>query len=128
MRLILATLLATMATLAADPVTAGKYTGKWEGGSGAGGDFQMTLAKEGGNWKADVSFRMGADEVKCKVTSLSVEGGKLHVVYTFDLQGNNLESTIDGERSGNKLSGKYRTRAVGSDSAIDQGSWEASAT
>ena len=69
---------------------------------------------------------MGDQNVQCNVTALSVEGSKVHVVYTFDLLGAKLESTIDGERSGAKLSGKYRTRNVADSSAVDQGTWEAS--
>lgn len=111
----------------ADPVTAGKYSGKWEGSSGASGEFLLSLAKSGGDWKAQVSFTMGSEKVNCSVTSLSVDGAKVHLVYTFDLLGTKLESTIDGERSGAKLSGKYRTRSVADNSQVDQGAWEASA-
>jgi hypothetical protein len=112
---------------AADPVTPGKYTGKWQGDSGAGGEFVLTLSGGGGGWKAEVSFTMGDQSVPCKVSALSVDGAKVHVVYTFDLLGAKLESTIDGERAGAKLSGKYRTRNVDGGAAVDQGTWEASA-
>jgi hypothetical protein len=124
MRLLLAILLAG-AGFAADPITPGKYSGKWQGAA-AGGDFLMTISRDAGAWKADVSFRMGDDQVKCTVTALSIEGSTIHVVYTFDLMGNKLESTIDGERAGAKLSGKYKTRAPESNAAVDQGTWEAS--
>jgi hypothetical protein len=113
----------------AEPITAGTYVGRWEGVSGASGDFHLALASgTDGDWKADISFGMGGQEVKCKVTALTIDGSKIHAVYTFDLQGVNLESTIDGERSGNKLSGKYRTRVVADNSAVDEGSWDASVT
>ncbi len=113
----------------AEPITPGTYTGHWEGASGASGDFHLALTSEAdGKWKADISFGMGGQDVKCKVSALSVDGSKIHAVYTFDLQGINLESTIDGERSGNKLSGKYRTRVVADNSAVDEGSWDASVT
>jgi hypothetical protein len=128
MRLLPAVVLLAATALAADPVTAGKYSGKWQGDSGAAGEFKLALTGSGGSWKAEVSFTMGDQSVPCKVTALSVEGAKVHVVYTFDLLGNNLESTIDGERAGAKLSGKYRTRSVADNSAVDQGTWEASAT
>jgi hypothetical protein len=114
--------------LAADPVAPGKYSGKWEGSSGASGEFLLALTRTGGAWKAEVSFTMGAEKVNCSVTSLSVDGAKVRVVYTFDLLGMKLESTIEGERSGAGLSGKYRTRSVADNSPVDQGSWEASAS
>jgi hypothetical protein len=125
MRLLLATLLIAAVAPAADTIGPGKYTGKWQGAA-AGGDFQMTLSRDGGAWKADVSFNMGSDKVKCTVIALTVEGSKIHVVYTFDLMGNKLESTIDGELSGGKLTGNYHTRAPESNAAVDQGTWEAS--
>src|SRR5947207_1395472 len=128
MRRLLGILFAAGVALAADPITAGKYSGKWEGASGASGEFLLSLAQNGSAWKAEVSFTMGSEKVNCAVTSLSVEGAKVHVVYTFDLLGMKLESTIDGERSGAKVSGKYRTRSVADNNPVDQGTWEASAT
>jgi len=113
----------------AEPITAGAYTGHWEGASGASGDFHLALASDpGGKWKAEISFGMSGQDVKCKVTALTVDDTKIHAVYTFDLQGIVLESTIDGERAGSKLSGKYRTRVVADNSAVDEGNWDASIT
>ena len=129
MRLLLAFLLAAAITSAADPIAPGKYTGKWQGESGASGDFTLTLASPGaGQWKAEVSFKMGDQEVPCNVTAVLVDGSKLHVVYTFDLLGTKLESTIDGDRTGAKVSGKYRTRSVADNAPVDQGTWDASLT
>ena len=127
MKSILAIALALGSTcLAADEITAGKYTGKWEGGT-AGGDFRMTLAPDAdGKLAADVVFTMGGDEVKTKVTSLKIDGSKLTVVYTFDLQGTELESTVEGERKGDTLEGKYHTRILPDGGAIDEGAWTAS--
>src|SRR5262249_4573004 len=121
MRILVALLCAFIPALAADPVAAGKYSGKWEGSSGASGEFGLSLARDTGAWKAEVSFTMGAEKVNCSVTSISVEGSKLRVVYTFDLLGMKLESTLEGERSSGKLSGKYRTRSVADNAPVDQG-------
>src|SRR4051812_35053861 len=121
MRLLPAILIAALLSLAADPVTAGKYTGKWQGESGQAGDLVLKLAGGAGSWKAEVTFTLGDQNVPCKVSDLAVDGAKVHVVYTFDLLGTVLESTIDGERSGAKVSGKYRTRNVSDKSAVDQG-------
>lgn len=125
MRFLAAILCAAVVLMAADAITAGKYTGKWQGDSGAGGEFFLSLSGGSGTWKAEVSFTMSDQNVPCKVTALSVDSGKVHVVYTFDLLGNKLESTIDGERTAGKLIGKYRTRSTADGSAVDQGTWEA---
>ena len=107
---------------------AGKYTGTWTGAQSSGAIKVALTQGEKGAWSADVSFTLGDQDVKCKVSALSVEGAKIHVVYTFDLLGQNLESTIDGERSGAKLSGQYRTRTVADSAPVDQGTWDASST
>ena len=72
--------------------------------------FLLSLAQSDGAWMAEVSFAMGAGKLNCSVTSLRVDGFKFRVV-TFDLLGTKLESTLEGERSGAKFSGKYRTRS-----------------
>jgi hypothetical protein len=113
--------------LVADPVAAGKYSGKWEGSSGGSGEIRLALTSADGKWTGDIGFTLGGEEVKCTIKSLTVDGAKLHAVYSFDLQGNLLESTIDGELSGKKLAGKYTTRAAGDGSAVDEGTWEATA-
>jgi hypothetical protein len=118
-------MLAFCVTLFADPITGGKYTGKWEGVSGGAGDFQLMLTPAAeGKWESEVSFGLGGQEVKCKVKSLSVADSKLQVVYTFDLGGTELESTIEGELAGKRLAGKYRTRVVADGSPVDEGTWE----
>ena len=111
---------------AAEPITPGKYSGTWEGSAGASGQLLFSVAQKAGVWKAEVSFTMGSEKVNCDVTALRVEGATIHVVYTFELLGMKLESTIDGERSGGKITGKYRTRSVADSAPVDQGTWEAS--
>ncbi len=126
-RHLLIALLAAALPLAAESVTAGKYSGKWEGASGASGDFHITLTSAGDTWSADVNFGLGGQDVKCKVKSVSVDGSKIRVVYSFDLQGTELESTIEGERSDKGLGGKYTTRTTGDGSAVDEGTWQTTA-
>jgi hypothetical protein len=114
---------------AADPIGAGKYSGKWEGTSGGSGEFLIKLTPaEDGKWSGEISFTLGGQEVKCTIKALTVDGSKVHAVYTFDLQGNDLESTVDGELSGKKLGGTYKTRTVGDGSAVDEGTWETTAS
>ena len=115
----------TLAALAAvaEPVTSGKYLGKWEGGS-ASGDMRLSMQQADGQWTATVSFTIAGQEVPCTVKLINVEGEKLKVVYSFDIQGNRLESTIEGVMKGAKLSGKYVTRPVGDATEVDRGTWE----
>jgi hypothetical protein len=116
--------LAAISLLHADEITAGIYKGKWEGAS-ASGDFQVTLSRESGNWSGNVAFALGGQDIKCKVTSVKVDGSKLEMTYRFDLQGTPLESTIEGDLSGKHFTGKYKTKSIGDGSAVDEGTWSA---
>ena len=117
----------SMLCFGADSIAPGKYTGTWEGSSGASGDFQITLTPDGdGKLTPDVTFTIGGQEVKTKVTSFKLDGTKMSVVYSFDLQGNSAESSVEGELKGNTLEGKYHTRLLPDGGAIDEGTWKAS--
>jgi hypothetical protein len=103
---------------------AGKYKGTYSGSAGASGDIVVTLKQaDDGAWKSEVSFTFGGQDIKTKVTSVSVDGSKVKIVYEFDLDGNGLESTIKGELKGTTLAGDYHTKATADDSAVDEGTW-----
>jgi len=111
----------------AEPLAPGTYKGKYEGSAGSSGDFKVALSKAGEEWKGDVTFSLGGQEVKCTVKTVQVTGAKLKMVYSFDLQGTPLESQIDGELTGGKLAGKYRTQVSGDGSAVDEGTFTTTA-
>lgn len=116
-------------TAAAQTEMAGKYEGEWSStNTGTSGKIRLAFSREQGAWKADVSFTLGDQDVKCTTTSLKVDGAKLVVSYTFDLQNNKLESTVTGELSGTTLAGTYRTRAVANDAPVDEGTFKAART
>ncbi len=111
--------------LAGDDIAAGTYSGKWEGNSGASGDFRITVTGAAGAFKAEVMFTAGGEEVKPKVTSLDITGSKIKLVYAYEIQGNQLESSVEGERKGNALEGKYKARLLPDAGVIDEGAWHA---
>jgi len=107
---------------------AGTYKGGYSGSSGATGDIKVTLTQaDGGEWKAEVSFTLGSQDVKTKMTSVKVDGSKVKIVYEFDLDGTGLESTITGELNGTTLAGDYHTKATADGSAVDEGTWKGTA-
>ena len=119
-------MLAAGAVAAQDSVSAGVYKGKFAGGGGDG-DFRLTLGPDGkGGLKGEVMFTMAGQEVPCKTTSLKIDGARLKIVYEFDLQGNKLQSAVEGKLKGKTLEGTYKTTIPGSDDAVDQGTWKAS--
>lgn len=123
MRTLALALAAMLCLLAAD--LAGTYKGSWSGA--ASGDFRITLEPgANGEWKAEIVFTLGNDEVKTQIKSLKVDGSKLDVVYDFDLQGNALESTVTGQLNGKTLEGTYKTKSVADGSPVDEGTWKAS--
>jgi len=105
---------------------AGTYKGTYSGSAGASGDFVVSLTQaENGEWKSEVTFTLGGQDVKTKITSLKVDGSKVTIVYEFDLQGTALESTITGELNAEALAGDYHTKVVADGSAVDEGTWKA---
>jgi hypothetical protein len=118
-------LLAALVLVAAAGIE-GTYKGSWSGA--ANGDFRLTLEPGGnGDWNADVVFTIGTDEVKTKIKSVKVDGPKIDIVYTFDLQGTALQSAVTGQLTGKTLEGTYKTIAVADGAPVDEGTWKASA-
>lgn len=105
----------------------GTFKGTWTGGQ-ANGDITMTLrSADGDSVKADVSFTIAGQDVKCNVTSVKVDGSKIEVVYDFDLGDVKLQSTATGQLNGKTLEGSYKTKSLADGSAVDEGTWKASA-
>jgi hypothetical protein len=104
---------------------AGDYKGTWSGA--ASGDFHIVLTHAGDDWKAEVSFSMGGDEVHTKIVSVKVDGNKLNLVYQYDLQGTQLQSAIVGELKDKKIEGTYKATTVADGSDVDEGTWSATA-
>src|SRR5512142_856501 len=91
----------------------GTYKGKWEGASGASGDFEMTLTPDGDSFKPVVVFTLGGEEVKTKVNAWKIGDGKISVRYSFEVQGNAAESTVDGAvKPDGTMSGTYKTKLL----------------
>ena len=107
---------------------AGSYKGTYSGSAGASGDISVTLKQaDDGAWKSEVTFSFGGQDIKTKVTSVTVDGSKVKIVYEFDLDGNGLESTITGELKETTLAGTYHTKATADGSAVDEGTWTGTA-
>jgi hypothetical protein len=125
MRFVAILLLAAGILSAQDKVAPGVYKGTWAGAS-AGGDFRLTLKPDSqGSLAADIVFTLEGAEVACKIISVKVDGPSIAIVYSFDLQGNALQSLTLGTLKGKSLAGTYKTSA--GDSAVDEGTWKTTA-
>ena len=126
LRVVLFLLVACLAW-AADTDLAGAYSGPWSGSGGGSGDIRLKFEQVDDKWKAEASFTLGGEEVKCLVKSLKVDGAKVQLQYEFELQGNKLKSNITGQLSGRTLEGKYETSTVPDGGPVDSGTWKATA-
>ncbi len=104
---------------------AGKYSGTWTGAQSSGAIKVALSQGEKGAWKADVSFTLGDQDVKCDVVSVKVEGEKVVLVYDFSVSGFEAQSTITGQLKGTTLEGTYSTKGADG-SHVDDGTWKAS--
>ncbi len=102
----------------------GTYKGTWSGGQ-ASGDITIMLRTVDGAPKAEVSFNVGGQDIKCNVASLKVDGSKIEITYEFDLGDIKLQSTAIGQLTGKTLEGTYKTKSLADGSAVDEGTWKA---
>jgi hypothetical protein len=122
MRAIAVLLMAAALAPAQSAIGAGTYKGTYSGGAG-GGDFHLKVSADG---KGEIGFTVGGEEVASKMLSFKIDGASLIAVYEFDLQGNKLQSAIQGTLKGKTIEGSYKTTAAGADDAVDQGTWKTS--
>ena len=108
--------------LAADAIQ-DKFMGNWNG-SADSCKFKLTVAQEGGNPKCVLHFEYQGEEVVANVTLCKVDAGKIEMQTNFDLDDNQLQPTMHGEKKGNSLVGTYETKALAEGSVVDQGDWK----
>src|SRR5260370_38708758 len=90
---------------------AGTYKGTYSGSAGASGDFVVSLTQaENGEWKSEVTFTLGGQDVKTKITSLKVDGSQVTIVYNFDPQGTALESRDPGKLNSDAEAAAHHTK------------------
>jgi hypothetical protein len=98
------------ANVTAQGSVAGKYSGKWKGPENTGGDLSVTLKQEGaGPWSAEASFTFEDTEIPTKMKSVEVDGSRIRMVFTWQIQETPGQSAMTGELTGDKLHGTYET-------------------
>ena len=102
---------------------AGEYVGTWKAQNDAGGTLRIVLKPEGAAaWSAEASFTFDGAEIATKMKSVKVEGGKIEIVFGWDVQGTSAQSTLQGELKGDVLGGKYDSTSAEGAAA---GTWTA---
>ena len=105
----------------------GTYKGSWTSDNQGSGDLTLSFSGNPQSLKAKVSFTNDGETVDCDVKSVKLDGSKLLLVMEYSLQGNHIEATISGVLDGKALSGIYKAKSLGDDSAGDTGTWKATA-
>ncbi len=110
--------MATILAFAAD-----SYNGKWTSdGSGNGGGIRITLKPQ-----PKVVFTLSGQDVECTNVTSKVDAESIEVAYDFILQGYKLRSTLKGTVKDGRVEGKYNTTAIEDGTAVDSGTFEATA-
>jgi len=99
----------------------GNYTGTWTGASGSGGKIKLTFNGEG---LQTASFTLQDQEVKAKPGSFKANGQTVTFTFDYEVDGNPLQSRMQGTITGKTLKGKYESVPAGGGAAVDEGTWE----
>jgi hypothetical protein len=91
----------------------GAFTGKWQGQNSTGGVLKLDF-KSGADSKlgADVLFVYEGTDVRAQTKSLKVEGDKIELVITWEIQGTFASTKLVGSLKGNDIAGTYESTAA----------------
>ncbi|MEI6052320.1 MAG: hypothetical protein WCQ44_06430 [Opitutaceae bacterium] len=91
----------------------GAFAGKWQGQNNTGGVLKLDF-KSGADAKlgADVLFVYEGTDVHAQTKSLKVEGDKIELVITWEIQGTFASTKLVGTLKGNDIAGSYESTAA----------------
>ncbi len=119
-------ILSAVCALAAD--LTGAYKGTWSGDNG-NGDITMTFSGgDNSSSKAAISFTYNGETIPCHVTSVKVDGSQVQMVYDFEIDGRQMQTTMTGQLKSKAMDGSYKTKSLPDGSEIDTGTWKAATT
>jgi hypothetical protein len=125
-KLLIVVLICAVCAVAAD--LTGAYKGTWSGNNGSG-DIQLTFkAVDGNSSKAEASFTYNGETIPCHVTSVKVNGSQVQMVYDFEIDGRQMQTTMTGQLKNKTMDGSYKTKSLPDGSEVDEGTWKAATT
>ena len=91
----------------------GAFAGKWQGQNNISGVLKLDF-KAGADSKlgADVLFVYEGTDVHAQTKSLKVEGEKIELVITWEIQGTSASTKLVGTLKGNDIAGTYESTAA----------------
>lgn len=95
----------TAATLAP-----GTYLGSWRAQDESTGTLRLKFSQGADQkWQAEAMFTYEGAEVPTATKVLKLEGGRVELTFSWEVQGVNASSTLKGEIQAGTLSGTYQS-------------------
>lgn len=110
---------------AAEPAPAslssGAYHGTWRSGDETTGQLRLTFSRGADlQWKAAAVFTYEGADVPTETKAFKVEGSRLELTFSWNVQGVTASSTLKGEIQGTSLAGTYESTV---NEAASSGRW-----
>jgi len=90
---------------------AGHFWGKWQGQDESGGQLTLKFTPGKEAWSFEAVFTFEGNPVPTTAKSITVDGGKVELVFAWEIQGTASTSKLTGELKGNDLAGTYESTA-----------------
>lgn len=112
------------AAAAAASLAAGTYVGSWRAQDDSTGNLRLKFSQGADQqWKAEATFTYEGAEVPTATKALKLEGGRVELTFSWEVQGVNASSTLKGEIQAGTLSGTYQSTV---NEAASAGRWTVS--
>ncbi len=88
----------------------GEYKGSWKGRDDSSGDLKIKFAT-GADAKltAEAVFTFEGTPVPTRTKTLKIEGSRVELAFSWDVQGVSATSKLTGEINGDRLEGTYES-------------------
>lgn len=102
-------------------LTPGTYTGSWRAQDESTGNLRLKFSQSADQkWQAEAMFTYDGAEVPTATKALKIEGGRVELTFSWEVQGVNASSTLKGEIQAGTLSGTYQSTV---NEAASSGRW-----
>ena len=115
---------AAPAAAAAATLAPGTYFGLWRAQDESTGNLRLKFFQGADQkWQAEATFTYEGAEVPTATKTLKLEGGRVELTFSWEVQGVNASSTLKGEIQAGTLSGTYQSTV---NEAASSGRWTVS--
>ncbi len=112
---------AAPAAAAAATLAAGTYVGSWRAQDESTGNLRLKFSQGADQqWQAEAMFTYEGAEIPTATKVLKLEGGRVELTFSWEVQGVNASSTLKGEVQAGSLSGTYQSTV---NEAASAGRW-----